>query len=96
MTSYLADKDYEMYYTHDVHCNAGRSKPKWTEGTGCSCYNEERLERLRKQHDALAEQVKHSNRHVSLIIGSVTMAIILLSGVAFWVFLFFNLIKNVG
>lgn len=25
-------------YEHDVHCNAGRDKPKWTLGTGCSCY----------------------------------------------------------
>lgn len=84
MTSYLTDKDYEMYYTHDVHCNAGRSKPKWTAGTGCSCYKDN------------PEPVNRSNRNVSLIIGSITMAIMMLSGVAFWIFLFFNLIKNVG
>jgi len=64
-------EDYEMRYTHDVHCNAGRYKPKWTAGTGCSCFR--------------------SNRNVSLIVGSVAMATVLLSGVAFWVYAFYKL-----
>ena len=89
-------EDYEMRYTHDVHCNAGRYKPKWTAGTGCSCFNEERLEMLRKKHEALTEPAKRSNRNVSLIVGSVAMGTVLLSGVAFWVYVFYKLFNLLG
>ena len=74
-------EDYAMRYTHDVHCNAGRYKPKWTAGTGCSCF----------KHEDITEPAKRSNRNVSLIVGSVTMGAVLLSGVAFWVYVFYKL-----
>ena len=77
-------EDYEMRYTHDVHCNAGRYKPKWAAGTGCSCYKDN------------PEPVKRSNRNVSLIVGSVAMGTVLLSGVAFWVYVFYKLFNLLG